>query len=259
MTQSLLPVVQVESWLSVPGLVHGFLGRQGGGSSGCWRSLNLSASVGDEEAAVGGNWEVVGRHFPGLRFVQMRQIHGVCIRQVERETWDLPAADGTMTDVRGIGLVILTADCVPILMVAPEQQVVMALHAGWRGSLAGIAANAVASAGKMFGIDAGEWYAALGPAIDSCCYEVDLEIGMGFEKRWGAMPDAWSPGRRKGRLDLRQVNQRILQAVGVAPGKIVRVGPCTACAGADFFSHRASGGRAGRQASLIGWMAAPLE
>ena len=134
----------------------------------------------------------------------------------------------------------------------------MALHAGWRGSLAGIAANAVASAEKMYGIDPGEWSAALGPAIDGCCYEVNLEIGVRFEARWGAMPDAWSPGRRKGQLDLRQVNHRILQAAGVAPRRIVRIGPCTACAGADFFSHRASGGRAGRQASVIGWMAAPL-
>jgi copper oxidase (laccase) domain-containing protein len=74
--------------------------------------------------------------------------------------------------------------------------------------------------------------------------------------RWGAMPDAWQPtGASHGQLDLRAVNRRILIASGVDPESIEEVGPCTSCAADQFFSHRRSGGRAGRQASVIGWVA----
>jgi hypothetical protein len=133
----------------------------------------------------------------------------------------------------------------------------MALHAGWRGSLAGIAAVALRMAEAELAISPAEWQVALGPSIGGCCYEVEAEIGRQFVDRWGAMPDAWQPAGDHGQLDLRGANRAVLIANGVRPEAIIDVGPCTSCASDEFYSHRRSGGRAGRQLSLVGRLSAP--
>jgi YfiH family protein len=161
--------------------------------------------------------------------------------------------DGLVTGAGGIALAVLTADCVPILLVAPARKVVMALHAGWRGTLAGIAARGVDTARSSLGLAPNEWQAALGPAIGGCCYEVEAEIGQQMEDRWGAMPDAWQCEGGHGQLDLRRVNAKILAQAGLSQESIEILGPCTACDHQRFYSHRQSRGRTGRQVSLIGF------
>ena len=162
-------------------------------------------------------------------------------------------ADGMITRRRGVGLAILTADCVPILMVAARPGVAMAVHAGWRGTVAGIAARALFDGERLFGIEPSEWRVALGPSIDGCCYQVSSEIGVELERRWGSMGEGWRAGGERGMLDLRMANRSILVERGVVPEHIARVGPCTACHASEFFSHRRSGGVTGRQASIVGW------
>jgi YfiH family protein len=164
-------------------------------------------------------------------------------------------ADGMLTTACGVGLAVLTADCVPLLAHAPAYGAVLAVHAGWRGSVGGVAAAALELAEQELGVRPGEWQVALGPSIGGCCYEVEADIGRQLVARWGAMPDAWQAAGRHGQLDLRRANRAILVACGVSPEAIVDVGPCTRCAAADFFSHRGAAGQAGRQLSLIGRMA----
>lgn len=183
----------------------------------------------------------------------MDQVHGARVAAARADDRFFPATDGLMTAAPGLCLSILTADCVPILMVAPVDRAVMALHAGWRGTLAGIPHVAIDAARFELGVEPAQWRVALGPAIRGCCYEVESEVASRIEKRWGAMPEAWHPSGDRGKLDLREVNRRILATSGVLPENIVAVGPCTACAPGEYFSHRASGGRAGRQLSLVGW------
>jgi len=168
--------------------------------------------------------------------------------------WSIEMWSGitVMSGLAGLGLAVLTADCVPLLGVAPARGTVMAVHAGWRGSLAGAAVEALAAARQAFGIAPGEWFLALGPSIGGCCYEVEAAIGQRFVDRWGAMPDAWQPAGAHGQLDLRRANTAILVGQGVPASQIVAVGPCTACASQEYFSHRRSGGQAGRQLSIIG-------
>jgi hypothetical protein len=250
------PLLQVPGWAAY-GVAHGFFGRCGGFSGGALASLNLSERVGDRHWSVAANWAQVSRALPGLRVVRMHQVHGRRVVRVRFESDRVGEADGLLTTAPGIGLAVLTADCVPILAVAPRHGAIMALHAGWRGSLAGIAAAALRLAADELAIAPGEWQVALGPAIGGCCYEVEREIGDGFVDRWGAMPDAWQPAGHRGQLDLRRANRAILVAQGVPPEAIVDVGPCTSCASTEFFSHRRSGGRTGRQLSLIGWRASP--
>jgi hypothetical protein len=215
--------------------------------------MNLSAAVQDDPASVQANWTAVQGAIPSLKVVRMRQVHGdriVRVRGVEQEIGD---ADGMMTDVAGLALAVLTADCVPLLMVHPSRGVGAAVHAGWRGTVAGIAAEAVRAAESELGTGVAGWQVAMGPSIGGCCYEVDAEIGERLESRWGRLPEAWSRVGEKGQLDLRQANRAILVTCGVEPDMIFAIGPCTACAENDFFSHRASHGRAGRQLSYLGW------
>lgn len=247
------PAVRVEAWADIAGLTHGFFGRHGGHSTGPFASLNVSAAVGDEPAAVDANWRRVARAAPGLRIVRMHQVHGARVVHVSAPDEPVGEADAMLAASHGVGLAVLTADCVPLLGVAPAHGAVLAVHAGWRGTLAGIAAAALTEARTALGIPLEAWQLALGPSIGGCCYEVEAEIGARLTDRWGALPDAWQPAGRLGQLDLRAANRAILVAAGARGEAIASVGPCTRCAAGAYFSHRASGGQAGRQVSLIGY------
>jgi YfiH family protein len=251
------PVLQVAPWLAIQGLIHGFFGRRGGVSVGDLSTLNLSDRVGDSPAALKANWSIVARSLPGCEIVRMNQVHGARVAAARAGDRLLPDTDGLMTAEPGLCLSTLTADCVPILMVAPAARAVMALHAGWRGTVAGIS-HAALDAGRFdLGVEPAQWRVAFGPAIRGCCYEVESDVVRRIEKRWGAMPKAWRASGERGKLDLGAVNRRILTAAGVLPENVVEIGPCTACAPGEYFSHRASGGRTGRQLSFIGWSRDP--
>jgi YfiH family protein len=222
-------------------------------SAGQFASLNVSDSIGDDPAAVLANWTRVGDVLPGLSFVTMRQVHGTSILRVDSPDTPIAEVDGLIEHAPGLGVAVLTADCVPLLCVAPAARAIMALHAGWRGTLAGIAAIGLSQAREWLGVSPDAWSVAMGPSIGGCCYEVEAHLGEQFVERWGAMPDAWQRAGSHGQLDLRAVNQRILMAHGVPQAQIAQVGPCTSCRPDAYFSHRRSGGRTGRQLSAIGW------
>jgi YfiH family protein len=170
-------VLRVPRWAGVPGLVHGFFGRDGGVSRGPCASLNLSFSVGDDAADVTQNWARVRAGLPGVDVVTMRQVHGASVVRVEEPVHRIDSVDGLFTERAGIALGVMTADCVPILLVAPEARVAMAVHAGWRGTLAGIAAVAVETVRRELDVSPRSLLVALGPSIGQCCYEVDAPIG----------------------------------------------------------------------------------
>jgi YfiH family protein len=235
------------------GLRHAFFGRRGGVSDAPWRSLNLSDRVGDDPCAVAENWTRVPLAVSDLAFVRTRQVHGVRVLPVERADAAAAEADGMITRTAGLGLALLSADCVPILCVAPAARAAMALHAGWRGTLGGIVSAGLAAARERYGIEPADWQVALGPSIGACCYEVEAHIGEQLVGRWGAMPDAWQPAGPRGQLDLRSANRQILLAQGVPASQIIAVGPCTSCREDEYFSHRRSNGQAGRQLSVVGW------
>ncbi len=249
------PITRVPEWQSIPGLAHGFLGRRGGVSVGAYASLNLSLRLGDDQAAVAENRRRVEATLAnGSRVVWMRQVHGERVAQVRSVTDDVGEADAMVTDQAGVMLAVLTADCVPILLLERCRRVAAVVHAGWRGTLAGLVTQAVAVLRATFEIEPAELEAALGPGIGGCCYEVDSEIGEQFSRRWGPLPvTAWTTYGSKGRLDLRSANTQLLRHTGLAGSRIYRVGPCTSCAADEYFSHRATGGRAGRQLSYVGW------
>jgi YfiH family protein len=260
-----LPILRVSDWAGIPHLVHGFCGRQGGVSRGDFAELNMSRHVGDHPAAVQENWRRVDGAIGGrVRFVIMTQVHGAHVTAVEPGMAEAVEADALVTRATGLALCILTADCVPILLVAPQHTVVGAVHAGWRGTVAGVAARTVRHLKDVLNVEPAALHAALGPAIGSCCYEVDRHIVDELERQWGAMPDAVcrDPHGPKARLDLRRANAVILASAGVPTTRISTTGPCTRCAATAYFSYRAAtatagrtagNGATGRQLSFIGW------
>ena len=251
-----LPALQVPGWDTIPNLVHGFLGRRGGVSRGPFAELNLSYRVGDAPEMVQENWRRVRDTACGLRFPRMQQVHGDRVVTIEDADLDGGEADAMVTGTAGTAAGVLTADCVPILLVVPGRRVVAAVHAGWRGTLAGVARRAVQQIEQVFGTKAAEVCAALGPSIGGCCYEVDTSIADALEQRWGTQSNVVNRDRcAKTTVDLRRINIAILESAGVRRAQIANVGPCTHCAATEYFSYRAAQGPTGRQWSFIGWQA----
>lgn len=246
--------LQAPGLAEIPGLVHGFFGRSDEDAS------HPAPNV-DDATAPAARVLIPSAHaatrFAGLLWARMRQVHGTRVVSIVPTDPDAGAADGLLTGARGIVLPVVTADCVPILAVAPASGAIMALHAGWRGTLAGIVPAALALAERERGIEPRQWRMALGPAIGGCCYEIEVEIGRRFVGRWGAIENAWQGGRTHGRLDLRAVNRHVLIEHGVPHDQIASIGPCTACHSQAFHSYRRSGSAAGRQVSAIAWLAEP--
>ena len=230
--------LQAEGWGRFPGLVHGFSGRLQENSTAS--SLHLVENL-------------------PLRTV--RQVHGDEIIMVDQHSSagnERPEADGMLTVDTGLLLGIASADCVPVLIVAPQQGLVAALHAGWRGTLKGIGARAVELLMADWSIDPASLWVALGPAIGGCCYEVGVEIGEALVQRWGtSSPSAWRPLGEKGFLDLREINLTKFERAGVPRAQTQFVGPCTFCDFSRFASYRREGSSASRQLSMIGWQARP--
>jgi polyphenol oxidase len=251
--------LKVHQWERYDGLLHGFIGRRGGKSVGSYAGLNTSYRVGDDAKVVSQNVcdmkQVVGIH--DGRIITMKQVHGDHIIEVkDRNIKEAGEADGMLTREKDAFLAVLTADCVPVLLAAPEKKIAAVLHAGWRGSLAGIAAKMVDFFNAEHGISPERIQAAIGPAIGPCCYEVKEDVSRPLIERWGKIADGCVANREgKTFVDLRRLNRLTLEQCGVRTKQIFDVGPCTSCATEDFFSYRRERKQTGRQISFIGWAA----
>jgi len=249
--------LKVPQWESHAGLLHGFLGRRGGKSVGSYAGLNVSFRVGDDSQVVKDNIcdlkKAVGIH--ERRIITMKQVHGDHIAEVkDRNVKEIGEADGLVTVEPEAFLGVLTADCVPILFIAPARRLAAVVHAGWRGTLAGIAANMVQRFEKDYGVIPDGIEAALGPAIGGCCYEIGEDVAGPLVGKWGALAEACLEKRNGNTfLDLRNLNRAILEQARIPAKKIFQIGPCTSCAPDDFFSYRRERKETGRQISFIGW------
>ena len=252
------PPNRLDAQWPIAGLAHGFFGRLGGVSQGRFAAMNLSYFVGDETASVERNWQIARESMPpGAAIARLNQVHGAAVHQVgsgyDGTRLD---GDGLITAKPGIVLTILTADCVPILMVDAGRRIAAALHAGWRGALAGIAESGV-DAMVSLGASRAGIRAALGPSIGPCCFEVDAELAVRFADRFESAAHHIRSGRAgKAFIDLRGVLRDQLARCGLDSDAIASVGPCTRCASDRYFSRRASGGNiTGLQLSYIGFAA----
>jgi hypothetical protein len=246
----------VQQWDRFDGLVHGFLGRPRGQSEPASSCVEPSEDSADDTETVKRYWcdLKVAAGLSQFTVVAARQVHGNTILKVENGTGKLAGVgDGLMTDAPNLVVGVRAADCVPVLLMEPARRVAAAVHSGWRGATAGIAARAVRRLREEYGIDPSAVHAALGPSIGPCCYEVGGEVAEQIASNWKeALKAAWRPKGLKGYLDLRALSGAQLMAAGVPERQIRQVGPCTACHVEEFFSYRKEG-KTGSQLSFIGW------
>jgi YfiH family protein len=174
MTQ--LPVYQSEHLKSYSTLKHGFFTRQGGVSIGPYNNLNMALSKTDTQENVLKNHNIVGDWFgiAAESILTAVQEHTANIHVITEpySKFAPPHADALITSVPNLAIGILTADCVPVLVYAPQSQLIAAIHAGWKGAKAGIIANTLATLEKL-GAKREEIITAVGPAIFQESYEVD--------------------------------------------------------------------------------------
>ena len=228
--------------------------RAGGVSSGPYATLNLSLTVGDDEECVLENRRRLAAAFGARQadFVFARQVHGAGVRIVgdaDRGSGSyalddaIPDVDALVTSTPGVVLAILTADCVPIVLHDPLAGVLACVHAGWRGTVAGVCAAAVAAMQTLGSSPAGI-IAALGPAMSPDLYQVGPDVHQAVTQSFGpAAPALLRPDSHDGRwlLDLWSANRLALQEAGIPAAQIHVTDIPTGPAGHDcFFSDRAA-------------------
>jgi YfiH family protein len=228
-----------------------FTTRTGGVSRGPYASLNLGGTVADDPADVAANRARVcaAAGIDGRRAVAGTQVHGVEVRHVggvdpdggfldAATAW--PECDALWTDEPRVPLAVFGADCLPILLWRRDRPTVAAVHAGWRGLVAGIVDGALSALGQPASIGA-----AIGPGIGPCCYPVSGDVRDQFARRFG---DGVVAGTA---VDLAAAARMSLIQRGVAPTAVWTLETCTCCDAARWFSFRRDGAPTGRQAGLI--------
>lgn len=219
-----------------------FTTRQGGRSRGPYESLNLAYTVGDAPEAVAENRRRLARALdaPLERLVEAEQVHGNAVAVVGPHAAGsvVPGVDALVTGSPDVWLAIYSADCVPVLVCDPAAPAVAAIHAGWRGTAAGIVLETLRRMREVFGTRPGRCRAVLGPAIGGCCYEVDTPVARAMDRAaW--WPQAARPtGPGTWHLDLREAIRLQLLAAGMASPQSDVVSGCTMCRPDLFFSYR---------------------
>ena len=243
------------------GASHGFSTRLGGVSGGIWQSMNLGLSRGDDRSRVRENYRrfCTAAGVDGGRLVMNDQVHSDKVRYVTAADCkaDLYApsgfqGDGLVTDVPGVTLVVFTADCIPVLLYDPVRRAVGAVHAGWRGTAAGIAARGV-EAMVGLGCQPKDILCAIGPGIGPCCFETHADVPDAMKAALGgsARPYIQELPEGKFKVDLKGLNAQWLKEAGVAEAHIAVSPACTACQNDRYWSHRATAGVRGSGASMI--------
>jgi len=263
------------------GVVAGFTQRSGGVSAAPWSSLNLGDHVGDEPAHVQANRQRLADGM-GLHPVFLRQVHGNAVLRLQADTPDGLTADACWTDQPGLACTVLVADCLPLLLAAPDGTSVAAVHAGWRG----LAGQSVSQGQGVLEALCATWPAAqhpsqraairvwLGPCIGPQRFEVGPEVRQAFIQHdpaaaacfvplpgppaVGAGAGAGAAAAPKYLADLPALARQRLAALGFArvAGNDGSAEWCTASQPGRYFSHRRDGadrGATGRMAAWIGY------
>ena len=268
-------IERVAAWATMPWLHAGFSTRQGGRSSvygADEQNLGWTAEDTAETVALNrAHFVALAGEGDAMQLVTLQQIHGCVIRDLDRESCPLMDSagkallrgDGLLTRTPGRMLGVITADCVPVLVVDTRQRAVAAFHAGWRGTVERIVERGIAVLRSNHGSRPEDLLAAIGPSIGPCCFEVGEEVGAQFISAFSyakallAQSASIHGGEAKFHLDLQEANRRQLLDAGISPEHISTLADCTACTRLPdgrrkYFSHRAEKGVTGRMLSVIG-------
>ncbi len=250
-------MIQIDSF-DENGVVHAFFTRRGGVSGGLYTSLNCGLGSGDDRSMVTANRARAVAALdlpPGVLFTN-HQTHSSAVALIDEDSTpdEKREADALVTVRRGVVLGVLAADCAPVLFAAPQDGVVAAAHAGWRGALGGVC-EATVDAMIDLGVRPDGIKAAVGPCIGVASYEVGPEFPAPFLEQEAANGRFFERATRDGHFmfDLSGYVVSRLSRLGL--GEVLRLDGDTCQDEANFFSYRRSRQRGerdyGRQLSAI--------
>lgn len=234
---------------------HALFTRHGGVSPDPWGSLNVGGTVGDDLARVRENRRL---SFQALgcapeSIFDVWQVHSadvVCARAPRPPDESYRQADIILTDQPSVTLFMRFADCVPVLIHDPRQGVIGLAHAGWMGTLRGVANATVEALKKNYGSNPVDLIAAIGPSIGPDHYEIGADVILQVMQTYGDESERFLKSHHgKIHFNLWEANRLALERAGVSQIEVAEI--CTACHTADWFSHRAEKGRTGRFGALI--------
>jgi len=238
--------LQFESLSGQKRLIHGVFTRHGGVSKSPYNSLNVSYATGDKPESVEANLKVIKECIGARELLSLNQVHGRKILPLRRnDSPDLGSttdADGFVTDITGVALMIKLADCQGVILFDPTMNVIANVHCGWKGNVCNILGAAVDKMRSDFGCKAPDIVAGITPSLGPCCAE--------FTTYQKIFPGEFKPFmKRENYFDLWTISRMQLMEAGLAEEKIELAGICTKCNTDLFFSYRGEGDT-GRFASI---------
>lgn len=218
-------------------------------------SFSLALHTQENSKEILQNRSYFKEQYPHLSFIVAKQTHSDnihIIKENKERGWNeaedaIENCDALITNQKNIMLNILTADCVPILLFDPIQQVVGAVHAGWKGTKEQIVLKTIQKMQNEFNSNPQDIMAGVAPSIGRCCYEVEWNVAKYFEH----IDHAYTQKKEKYMLDLPYINKLQLLKAGLNIEHIEMSHVCTACKVEDYFSYRKEGGCSGRFMSMI--------
>jgi len=258
-THSSVDTLFFENLAEYRGIIHFVSTRSGGFSNSPYDSLNLGLHVGDDPDKVLKNRnklaEAIG--IPLDQFTFAKQIHSGTVTAISEamkgrgstnQEEAVKATDAMVTDVPGICLTILVADCVPMLFFDPARKVIGAAHAGWRGTVQSIALHTVRAMEEAFGCSPHDILVGMGPSIGPCCYEVGPQVIEEIKAVFSCHQEYIRRESKdgKGYLDLQKANRDQLVRAGIRSENIETINQCTCHNSRVFFSYRQQHGQTGR-------------
>lgn len=230
-----------------------FTTRHGGISDSPYDALNLAFHVGDNPLDVLENHRILANTlaYDSQKLVHMSQIHSDKIMVVTTTmSFDTPPqCDALITDCIDIPLMVMSADCTPILLYDPINHAIGAVHAGRAGALNGILPKTLKAMQKNYGTSLSDIRIVLGPAIQGCCYEINEDIAREVEEQ--GYEKALIRTIQKVSLDVNTILHLQLEALGIAIEQIETINQCTSCNCHNYFSYRANRQHTGRIAGVI--------
>jgi len=222
-------------------------------------AFSLALHTGEDIKHIIANRQLLSELFctdEKLHYIVANQTHSDHIKVItakENQGWEtledaIEDCDALITNIPGIVLSILTADCVPILLYDKEKDVIAAIHAGWKGTESQIALKTVQKMKAVYGCDPKNIIAGIAPSIGSCCYEIGEDVAEHFFN----IPESLTAVGDKYMLDLPYINKQQLLKAGLHEEHIQMSEVCTACHVTQFFSYRKEKGCSGRFMSMIG-------
>ena len=268
-----VPLLKYKAFEEMTFIEHAFSTRLGGVSEGIYESMNFKEDGEDAGENIRENYRRIAAALgcDVRKMVRSQLCHGVRVHEVVPEDFGVGALakstllnyDGLITNIPGVTLVAIFADCVPLYLVDPVHKAIGLAHSGWRGTVDRIALHMIEKMHQVYKTRREDLRVAIGPCICGTCYEVGGELKEAFSKDFSGEIESRtgilfedickaSAVRDKYQMDLRLANLMTFLAAGVPRDQIEVSDICTCCNPDLVFSHRFTKGRRGASAAFLG-------